>query len=668
MDLATTHINADLDGLASLVALGRLEAPITLGLSGAMDPTTWRFYDAHREALPPILQPAEVAARLASEPLGRLRVADTASAGRLGVVEPYVEGFADVRCWDNHPPQDGDLPVVDMPEVGACTSALVLQMAARGIVPTATEAGLFLLGIHVDTGNFTFPTTRRSDHDAAAQCLAWGAPKSWPGRYAPKGYSVRQLVLLDRIARSVRFVDVPGTDVPLAAIELDAHEPDLAVLIEQMREAERWPAALLVVASGGGVAVIGRSDGRLDVGAVARALGGGGHTEAASAVLRGTTLGEAVALVEHTLREQWGRRRTVGEVATRRFVWAPAATTVRDAADTLHRYRINALPLTEGEGEARRFVGLVSRQELDAALRHGLTDLPAGDVSAGPPAWLPADTPLDEARAAMLDDTRRLMLVGDPAGQPVGLVTRGELFRAWEAADHVRPGPERAPGARTVLPLLRTALGERFRLAEAVGDLGAELGMAVHLVGGPVRDAMMGRPVRDLDLVVEGDAVKLARALAAARGGRVYAHEDFGTAHYVDPDGEEVDLASARVEYYERPAALPRVLNAELRRDLYRRDFTINAMAIALGPSELGRLLDPYGGLRDLHQRVLRVLHGLSFHDDPTRAFRAARFAARFDFRLAPQTATLLGAARRAGVLDALGIERLGAELDRMVG
>jgi tRNA nucleotidyltransferase (CCA-adding enzyme) len=180
----------------------------------------------------------------------------------------------------------------------------------------------------------------------------------------------------------------------------------------------------------------------------------------------------------------------------------------------------------------------------------------------------------------------------------------------------------------------------------------------VYLVGGAVRDLLLGRGRTDLDLVVVGDAA----ALAARLGAEVIEHERFATAK-VRLDGHEVDIATARAETYPRPGALPEVEPAsDLEADLGRRDFTINAMALPLR-GEAG-LIDPFGGRDDLAAGVLRVLHERSFEDDPTRAVRAARYAARFGFALEPGTAALLGETD----LGTVSFERREAELLRLAG
>jgi tRNA nucleotidyltransferase (CCA-adding enzyme) len=199
-------------------------------------------------------------------------------------------------------------------------------------------------------------------------------------------------------------------------------------------------------------------------------------------------------------------------------------------------------------------------------------------------------------------------------------------------------------------------LGETLRAAypelEAVREAAGE---PVYLVGGAVRDLLLARGRSDIDLVVEGDA----GALAARLGAETVEHERFATAK-VRLDGHEVDIASARAETYPHPGALPEVEPAaDIGADLARRDFTINAMAI---PLEVPELIDPYGGRDDLDVGAMRVLHPRSFLDDPTRALRAARYAARFDFSLEEETEALL----RAADLSTVSADRREADLLRL--
>jgi tRNA nucleotidyltransferase (CCA-adding enzyme) len=195
--------------------------------------------------------------------------------------------------------------------------------------------------------------------------------------------------------------------------------------------------------------------------------------------------------------------------------------------------------------------------------------------------------------------------------------------------------------------------------------------VGVLLVGGPVRDFLLGRPLRDVDLIVEPrserDARELARA-AAPEGVRVVSHERFGTVR-LEGQGAVVDLATARAESYERPGALPAVSDGSLEEDLIRRDFTVNALAIPLTQAaRRGRpsIVDPGGGIRDLEDRVLRVFHRRSFHDDPTRALRAARLAPRLGFTMSRGSRSALRSALRDGAFGAVSGERFRAEIGRL--
>jgi tRNA nucleotidyltransferase (CCA-adding enzyme) len=191
----------------------------------------------------------------------------------------------------------------------------------------------------------------------------------------------------------------------------------------------------------------------------------------------------------------------------------------------------------------------------------------------------------------------------------------------------------------------------------------------VAVVGGLVRDLLLDLVLdrvgvrRDLDLVVEGDGRALARGLAEALGGTVREHAAFQTATVTLADGGRVDVTTARREWYAEPGALPRVEPASLGEDLWRRDFAVNALAVRLDDPAWGEIVDATGGLRDLAARRIRVLHPCSFIEDPTRIFRAVRFAERLGFRLDPTTRRLLVAAATLAVYSALSGDRLFAEL-----
>jgi tRNA nucleotidyltransferase (CCA-adding enzyme) len=205
-------------------------------------------------------------------------------------------------------------------------------------------------------------------------------------------------------------------------------------------------------------------------------------------------------------------------------------------------------------------------------------------------------------------------------------------------------------------------------LLRKVGQLGDERGCQVYVVGGVVRDLLLGRITLDLDLAVEGDGIAFARQVAERYGAGLAVFEQFATARLLFPDSLKMDIATTRRESYVQPAVLPTVHLASIEEDLYRRDFTINAIAMQLNPGQFGRMLDPYGGQRDLRARTIRVLHAESFQDDPTRIFRAIRFEQRFGFRLERTTFRLLGQAASTNLIRQLSGPRLQSEILLLFG
>jgi tRNA nucleotidyltransferase (CCA-adding enzyme) len=321
----------------------------------------------------------------------------------------------------------------------------------------------------------------------------------------------------------------------------------------------------------------------------------------------------------------------------------PPAVAVADA-DRLARRRRACLVAVRGP----HGWGAATPDTLRHARRLGLRSAPIDALLWDTPAVPPVMTEVDVRRR--LGPGQPFVLVSD-SRRPLGAILRDSAAPTTLA---LTVGDRLAALGPAVVDLLRR-----------VGALGEALGMPVALVGGPVRDLLLGRTGRppDLDLAVEGDAATVARRLAAELGGRVVEHGAFRTATLDLPGGPRLDLATARRERYPAPGALPQVEPASLGEDLGRRDFSVNAMAIRLGPDAWGALVDPTGGLVDLRARRIRILHPLAFVEDPTRIFRAARLAARLGCRIDPGTRRLARAAAALDCYPALSGDRLRGEL-----
>ena len=213
---------------------------------------------------------------------------------------------------------------------------------------------------------------------------------------------------------------------------------------------------------------------------------------------------------------------------------------------------------------------------------------------------------------------------------------------------------------RDVKCLFKEKLGKNLLcILETISQVANRSGVTVFAVGGFIRDLLLNIPNKDIDIVVEGDGILFANRLAEKFDARVQSHERFGTSVVIFPDGNRIDVATARLEYYEHPAALPRVEQSSINSDLYRRDFTINSIAVKLNGENAFCLIDFFNGERDLKNKEIRVLHNLSFIEDPCRMFRSIRFEQRFGFQIGKETEDLMKVAIKKKMVGLLSGTRL---------
>ncbi len=662
MVIITTHTNADFDSLASMAAAKLLYPGAKLVFPGACEALLRRYMDGHTASLPETLS----VHGLDLAEVKRLVCVDVADRSRLGGLSVLLDRVppVPVDVYDHHPAQvsiRGERHIVK--DAGACASVMVEELLAAGLAPDSGLSTLILLGIYEDTGFLTFPTTRPCDLEAARRCLLWGADLTQVSRVLTRRLTEPQLRILTKLVERLETVAAGGVTVHITTFSSAEYVPDLSLLVHEIFNLEDLDALFLVARLENRVHIIGRSRVlNVDAARVLDAFGGGGHPSAASASLKGLTLEEAKRLLMEELTINHPVGLTAKDVMARNFHRIGAKAAVQEAFEEMNRRHVNALPLFEGE----TLVGVVTRQEVDGAIQHGMRSEPVNTLVATSPPLLPPDTPLETVRRLMLERSLRLVLFGTGPGNVEGLLSRMALFKSLYLME---PGrlPRRRGGVPSRLELQRLiagtfSQGEVESLRE-LGVLGESMGAPVLLVGGAVRDLLLRRPVKDVDFVVEGDAAALAQAWSLRQGGRLRTHKEFGTAVWICPNGRRWDFATARSEYYETPAALPTVAHAALSQDLYRRDFTINALALDLSPERFGEVLDLFGGVRDLKSGRIRVMHGLSFVEDPTRAFRAARFAVTLGFKLPAETEGLLASALKQGIFRNLSPKRVLSEV-----
>ena len=642
------HPNADFDAFAGMLAAQLLYPGARLCLHGGVNRNVREFYNLHADEIP-IIEPSA----LERDSVRRMVLVEVTNRERLGeLADVAAREDVEVIAFDHHAGHEagaGAERAVVAPD-GSVVTGMLRLLLDRGARISPMHATVFALGIHEDTGSLTYSSTTHRDIEALAACVRLGASQAQLARYLRSPLQREQRELLERLvgARTVR--DVAGLRVVAAAAHAGRYVDDASALVSRVGDAADWDALFLCVEMEGRVLVVARSrTPALSVDEAVAALGGGGHAQAASALLREE---DPAAVLERVLAQ--AARVTeepprAHQVMSRPVHAVPSANAISATLVECQRLGLSGIQVSE-DGH---LTGVVAREDLDRAVRHGLSHAPVRGVMSSGVDVIGAEATLGELRELLATGRAdRLVVVAGgpyrsedrvPVGEAQGVVTRGDLLRALHepaALERALPDPEATAAVRERLHTI-----ERLRDVLPAITAAAAPEEGVYLVGGAVRDVLLGEQSLDLDVMVEGDAIDLARRLARELGARCHPHEKFQTAVVkgTDAGGRElrIDIATARTEFYGSPGALPEVERSTLRHDLARRDFTINAMATSLKAEDLGATYDFFGGFRDLRRGTVRVLHNLSFVEDPTRLLRAVRYEARLGFRMDAHTLSL---------------------------
>jgi len=394
-------------------------------------------------------------------------------------------------------------------------------------------------------------------------------------------------------------------------------------------------------------------------------FGGGGHASAAAASLRDLSLSQAESLLIKYIREETKPLITARDIMTFPVKGIYQEDSINKASELLNKYHINALIVKSADERVR---GIISRQVVSRAQGHELGEAKVRDYMIQDVRMVRPEASVGEIRSLVIDGNQRLLPVVE-ARRAVGVITRTDLMRMLhERMTKIEKGVSGEVPGKSIRHLLRERMPQEFYdLLKKAGELAEAMGFNLFLVGGIVRDMVMRIDNLDVDLVVEGDGIVFAGALTGAFGAKMSPHEKYKTAVVRLPGGERIDVATARLEYYRMPGAFPEVEESTLKLDLYRRDFTINTMAVALNPHRFGELIDFFGAQRDIREKKIRVLHSLSFVEDPSRILRAIRFENRYGFSLGKQTVSLISSAVHAGFLRNIPGRRIFHEMQQIL-
>ncbi len=674
--LILSHPNTDFDAFASMLAAQLLYPGSYVCLHAGPNRNVKEYFNLHSEQIPHIdLADTDPGS------LERVVLIEVGISSKLGVARSLVEDNADeVVIFDHHP---GGKKSTDANQIlgsdGSLVTTMLKLLTERGIEISSMLATAFALGIHEDTGSLTFPSTTEDDVAALAFCMKAGANQQMLARYLRKPLSDKQRELIVTLVDNRKVVDVAGMKVIASWAKRESYVEDVSGLASRVGDIVDWDALVICVEMESRTFVVGRSRNEsINAADVLRTVGGGGHAQAASALVREMGAEEVMKKLLKSAEVIVKPATHAREIMSKPVMSVGSDQTINDTLVELqHRGHSGAQVAEDGV-----LVGSVMREDLDRALRHNLGHAPVKAVMSADLTVAGADTPASEIRLALSSGTTSRVVVTDtsenrcrtvyslPEEQSLGVVTRGDILRALHEVP--RPsGPE--PNAEASMRFI-----EKMHLAPSLEEVLPAIQAAgatekgVYLVGGAVRDVLLGMKSLDLDIMVEGDAIGFASRLAKELAAHSHAHTKFHTAaikgRLADGSDLRIDVASARTEFYEHPGAMPKVQRSTLERDLARRDFTVNSMAASLKAEDLGSVYDFFGGLKDLDASTLRVLHNLSFIEDPTRLFRAFIYESRLGFKMEPRTLSLARGCVEMKLLGDLESERLRDELMEILG
>ncbi len=693
MDLVLCHTTADFDSLGAAVGLCVLRPGSRIVLTGGCHPTVRDFLALHRDEYPLIERRSVNPQQIRS-----ISIVDASQRDRLGKAAEWLDlpHLNEIAVFDHHLQADLDIPatVTQIEAVGASTTLIVEKLknqAEKSDTPSRllpSEATVMALGIHVDTGSLTFEGATARDAIALAWLMEQGASLRVIAEYVEPGLSPQLQDLLREALNNLRSETLHGYSVAWVLLSTEAYVPGLSSLASRLLDLTETDALLLgnvykfsenennrnnidpESPVSNRLTIIGRS--RIEgtnLSELFKPLGGGGHARAASLATRDVDPLLTLNQLADQLKAQIPHPPTARELMSSPVRSIRPETSVGEAHRILLRYGHSGLSVVD---TGDRLAGIISRRDIDIALHHGFSHAPVKGYMTPQLKTIAPDTLLPEIESLMvMYDIGRLPVLAN--GQLVGIVTRTDVLRELHQQKARDRGSNaelpNCPVPESVEQLLRSRISpELWQLLSIAANIAQNRGWQLYIVGGAVRDLLLATDdtlaLTDIDLVVDGKCgsddsgagVELASSLQKLYPeARLDVHGQFQTAallwHKDSAFGSLwVDIATARTEFYPYPAANPEVEASSIRQDLYRRDFTINALAVRLGVPRSGELLDFFCGLLDLESKQIRVLHANSFIEDPTRIYRAVRFAVRLGFEIEPQTEGYIRNALASGI------------------
>lgn len=538
-----------------------------------------------------------------------------------------------IVVYDHHKKviEKGKNILLNIENTGSVTTIIVEILRKRRKKLNQDKATLLSLGIYEDTGSFKYSSTTERDIKALEFLMEYSIDFEKVRKILEEKFDIEDVNVMLELTKNFQKMMFDGLNVGITHYN-GKYSKDISRILKYIQDLESCDAYFAVIGHKNKISIIGRSkSNKIDVADILSIFEGGGHPFAASAKVKGFDIFEVLEILKFTISEN---RVMIKDITQKEVLVIYPDSTPSD---------IQKLPsspmyvVTQPDG---KYLGILKFKVYKDLIKHGLKDEKIENFIEDV-ITLSYDKYLFEIIKILKNTDQDIFPVLN-RGFLVGVVTRKNIIKTLFKGD-IPFKIEVKPKERNVLTLLNKSLSKDIiQKLILIGEISQNKGFRAFLVGGIVRDMLLKRKNLDIDILVEGDATEIIREFGNLKGYSYFYYPEFLTGYVKTDDGLKIDFASSRREIYDYPGAYPRIEIASAKEDLLRRDFTINTLLIEITKDNFGILIDYFGAVADIKEKRIRVLHPVSFIEDPIRILRALRFSGRFDFKLEKTTEKLL--------------------------
>ena len=663
MEIIVGHQHTDFDGLAAMVAAKKLYPEAKAVFPGRVQDPVKDFMALYKDEVE-ILYLSDIDL----DKVTKVIIVDTAEKSALGELSKKLNlEEIEIIVYDHHPHSPKDWINYDYSqEIGASVTILIEEIIEKNIELNPLEATICALGIYADTGSLTYDMTTAKDVKAVSYLLEFGANLEIIRQFLEEALNAEQQKILDNLLENRNIIEIDGIQINIFSYEQKQYVTGLNNITEKIKDIYNLESVFVIVKMGKKVQLIGRSnDDAVDVGEICELMGGGGHQGAGAAQLK-SNISEVKEKLKNILENNIEPLERVNSIMSTPVRTISPDTNIKEAQEFMEKYGHNGVVVCDG----KRISGIFSRRDLDKVKGHNLMHAPVKGYMSKNVITINYDDSIKNAQELMVKyNIGRLPVIKDK--KLVGIVTRSDILGSYFEREtphqyQNRYGSSLVSIERKVIDIkdkLKYFPERILKLLKTAGQIAEQENSKLFLIGGMIRDLMLGRDNYDLDLVLEGDLKDFLDHFSKEIDAKISYNEQFGTASINLNSKFSIDFATSRKEEYLNSGALPRVEKTNILEDLFRRDYTVNALALSLNPDDWGKLYDFFSAREDLQKKQLKALHRFSFLDDPTRIIRGVRLALDLDFRFEDETKKLIKEALKLGDFNELSSARVFKEL-----